>query len=253
VYCTALSERSEGSNEQLLSCSARAAEHKSDDSDDATLVPSTRERGEPVLTGIVVDALDVALMEEFWSEATEGRTHGLSLRFEATTKPKEGKNRLHLDLAGGAEWAAEVERLLGLGATRTDIGQGDVPWDVLADPEGNEFCVVRPGHHGVRAERGLATICLDVAEEDRAGQSVFWQAESMWPVVQHGDGWTRLWRSTGSRVSLIMGPPAAPKLGRNRLRLEVTHEDWETGEFRDAGCNEFHVTRPAPSGTLPAR
>jgi hypothetical protein len=51
------------------------------------------------------------------------------------------KNRLHLDLAGGAE---EVDRLLGLGAVRLDIGQGAVPWEVLADPEGNEFCVVRP-------------------------------------------------------------------------------------------------------------
>ena len=54
------------------------------------------------------------------------------------------KNRLHIDLSPD-DRDAEVERLLGLGATRVDIGQGDdVSWVVLADPEGNEFCVLRP-------------------------------------------------------------------------------------------------------------
>jgi catechol 2,3-dioxygenase-like lactoylglutathione lyase family enzyme len=59
---------------------------------------------------------------------------------------KRGKNRLHLDLApdDGEDQSAEVERLLALGATRVDIGQGDVPWVVLADPNGNELCVLRP-------------------------------------------------------------------------------------------------------------
>ncbi len=59
---------------------------------------------------------------------------------------KPGKNRLHIDLAppGDADHATEVQRLLDLGATRADIGQGDVPWAVLADPEGNEFCVLTP-------------------------------------------------------------------------------------------------------------
>ena len=143
-----------------------------------------------MLTGMVIDALDVAHMERFWLDATGGLTGGLRLRFVPTVKPKQvPKNRLHLDLAAGPDWEAEVARLLALGATRTDIGQGDVPWDVLADPEGNE-----------------------------------------------------LRRTPTSTVSLVMGPPAAPKAARNRLRLEVTQRDWETGEFSDAGGNEFHVT-----------
>ncbi|GGY79735.1 hypothetical protein GCM10010300_24510 [Streptomyces olivaceoviridis] len=132
-----------------------------------------------MLTGIVIDALDVARMDRFWSEATRGRTDGLHLRFVPTAKPKTPyKNRLHLDLAGGPDWEAEVARLLTLGATRVDIGQGDVSWDVLADPEGNEFCVLRPGHPGVRADCGLVAICLDVAEEDRYAQSAFWQSRA---------------------------------------------------------------------------
>jgi catechol-2,3-dioxygenase len=58
--------------------------------------------------------------------------------------PKTTKNRLHLDVnATDRDQDAEVERILALGATRADIGQGDVDWEVLADPEGNEFCVLR--------------------------------------------------------------------------------------------------------------
>ncbi|MEZ0448542.1 VOC family protein [Cellulomonas sp. ICMP 17802] len=55
------------------------------------------------------------------------------------------KNRLHVDVrpADGSDQATELERLLSLGATRVDIGQQDVPWHVLADPEGNEFCLLR--------------------------------------------------------------------------------------------------------------
>src|SRR3954468_18406997 len=60
--------------------------------------------------------------------------------------PKTGKNRLHLDLAPPVhgDQQAEVERLVSLGATRIDIGQGDVSWVVMADPDGNEFCVLTP-------------------------------------------------------------------------------------------------------------
>jgi hypothetical protein len=69
---------------------------------------------------------------------------GPGLVFVTVPDGKQVKNRLHLDLAPRADddQAAEVDRLVGLGATRVDIGQGDVPWVVLADPEGNEFCVL---------------------------------------------------------------------------------------------------------------
>ncbi len=60
--------------------------------------------------------------------------------------PKPRKNRLHLDLAphAGGDQRAEVDRLISLGAGRVDIGQGDVDWVVLADPDGNELCVLPP-------------------------------------------------------------------------------------------------------------
>jgi hypothetical protein len=56
------------------------------------------------------------------------------------------KNRVHVDLTTSAEDRdQEIDRLIGLGARRVDVGQtGEESWTVLADPEGNEFCVVRP-------------------------------------------------------------------------------------------------------------
>jgi predicted enzyme related to lactoylglutathione lyase len=66
------------------------------------------------------------------------------LLFVRVPGTKSGKNRLHLDLRP-KDQAAEVARLEGLGARRADIGQGpDVSWVVMADPDGNEFCVLRP-------------------------------------------------------------------------------------------------------------
>ena len=68
---------------------------------------------------------------------------GSALLFIRVPDAKVIKNRLHLDL-NPDDQEAEVRRLLALGATRKDIGQGDAGWVVLADPEGNEFCVLTP-------------------------------------------------------------------------------------------------------------
>ena len=70
----------------------------------------------------------------------------------AVPEPKTVKNRVHVDLAttSAAHQADLAARLRTLGATPADVGQGNVPWIVLADPEGNEFCVLEP-----RAERSF--------------------------------------------------------------------------------------------------
>ncbi len=66
------------------------------------------------------------------------------LVFIEVPEPKTVKNRLHLDLRPhGCDQATELERLKALGAKEIDIGQGDQTWHVLADPEGNEFCLLR--------------------------------------------------------------------------------------------------------------
>jgi len=108
---------------------------------------------------ITMDAHDPAALAEFWHHVLDyrvtvttaeevviepmGDTPGSAILFGAAPDEKVVKNRLHFDLAPDDQ-AAEVERLLALGARHTDIGQGEVPWVVLADPEGNEFCVLTP-------------------------------------------------------------------------------------------------------------
>lgn len=110
---------------------------------------------------IVIDSHDLTALAGFWAEAlhwpvlsTRERevVVGPSLDapiglcfMPAGETQKTLKNRVHLDLTTTADdREAEIERLLALGARRVDIGQtGQESWDVLADPEGNEFCVVR--------------------------------------------------------------------------------------------------------------
>lgn len=83
---------------------------------------------------------------EAWIEPPGTPAPGLGgILFQRVPESKAGKNRLHLDVrpTDGSSQAAELDRLLALGATRVDVGQGDVPWHVLADPEGNELCLLR--------------------------------------------------------------------------------------------------------------
>ncbi|MCS5495843.1 VOC family protein [Cnuibacter physcomitrellae] len=105
---------------------------------------------------VVVDSKDPIALGEWWLEALgwvevdrgeeeleiapEVGAHPTVL-FGRVDEEKVGKNRLHLDFVPDDQ-AAEVDRLIALGASRVDIGQRDVPWVVLADPEGNEFCVL---------------------------------------------------------------------------------------------------------------
>ena len=112
---------------------------------------------------LTVDATDPDALATFWAAALGWRRtfeHDVEVVIEPPAgSPEDGvspdllfikvadekgvKNRLHLDLRPGDQ-DAEVARLEGLGARRVDIGQGEQTWVVLADPEGNAFCVLRP-------------------------------------------------------------------------------------------------------------
>jgi hypothetical protein len=81
---------------------------------------------------------------EFEIRPTADRLPGLL--FVQVPEPKTAGNRLHLDFRPD-DRDAQVERLLALGAKRADIGQGEQTWIVLADPEGNEFCVLASRAH----------------------------------------------------------------------------------------------------------
>ena len=106
---------------------------------------------------VVVDAQDPVALGRWWAQALSWEVvaddpeayeirpapeRGPSLLFVPVPEAKTGKNRWHPDFVPDDQ-DAEVARLLALGASRVDVGQGDVGWVVLADPEGNEFCVLR--------------------------------------------------------------------------------------------------------------
>jgi predicted enzyme related to lactoylglutathione lyase len=91
---------------------------------------------------VVNDAAD-----EFEIRPEADRLPGIM--FEPVNSEKQGKNRLHFDFRPDDQ-GAEVERLLSLGAIHVDIGQGEQSWVVLADPEGNEFCVLGSRDKGRR-------------------------------------------------------------------------------------------------------
>lgn len=112
------------------------------------------------ISTVCIDALDPRPVAEFWAavlgwNVVEEDEEGISLAppdlrlptldILTVPEPKQAKNRLHLDLrADGTSFDDEIRRLEGLGARRVDIGQPpDVTWVVFADPEGNEFCLLR--------------------------------------------------------------------------------------------------------------
>jgi catechol 2,3-dioxygenase-like lactoylglutathione lyase family enzyme len=113
------------------------------------------------IAAVVVGCADPRAMARFWGEALDWVLHevtddyarlrsakgvGPYLEFLRTPDVTTLRNRVHLDLVPyrGDDQAAEVARLRALGATLADVGQGDVSWVVLADPAGNEFCVLAP-------------------------------------------------------------------------------------------------------------
>lgn len=114
-----------------------------------------------LLTEIVVDSHDPGTLARWWAEVLDWKViddpRGISwispnggydvlplIAFVPGPDGKTTKNRVHLDVSpSGCDQAEELERLLALGATRTDVGQGDdAPFVVLSDPEGNEFCLL---------------------------------------------------------------------------------------------------------------
>jgi hypothetical protein len=126
-----------------------------------------------VISQLCVDAADPAAQARWWQQVLGGTVNEedadeVGLRFETglpellflrVPEGKTVKNRLHLDVRppDGSEQATELERLLALGARRADVGQGpDVSWVVLADPEGNEFCLLRmtPGEVAAQEAAG---------------------------------------------------------------------------------------------------
>lgn len=161
------------------------------------------------LAGLVWDAIDPERLGAFWRSALTGTA--LELRFDVVAEPPSEPLRLHLDLYGRPGRADVVDRLRDLGASPLDIGQRDAPWTVLADPEGNAFCVMpeRPAFSGADP---VAALPLD--SSDPARDEAFWAWLSGWEPVEG-----EVLRHPGGAPLLgLCDEPEPPAGGRNRLR-----------------------------------
>ncbi|MFI5527640.1 VOC family protein [Kitasatospora sp. NPDC051853] len=188
-----------------------------------------------------IKALDSSAIGNFWASALGWAVHspgvttytgpagglvwpepvGLGICVVPVPEAKApAKNRTHLDLAttSPAHHAALVARLLALGATPADIGQGEVPWTVLADPEGNEFCVLEP-RETYRDTGPIAAVVVDCA--DPRAMARFWGGATDW-VVHQADDHHAVLRSaegTGPYLEFLRTPDAPTAPGRLHLDL----------------------------------
>ena len=183
------------------------------------------------LVGISWDALEPEHLARFWS-ALLGRTlsdtsvipdggSGFRIEFVASSRMKAGQNRIHLDLTSSSDedQAAMVERALRLGGSHADVGQrADEPHVVLADPEGNEFCVIEAGNRFLADTDLIGAVNCDGTR----ALGHFWSAALAWPLVWDQDQETAIQSPHGGSKVTWSGPPLMPRVDRDRLRLVVS-------------------------------
>jgi predicted enzyme related to lactoylglutathione lyase len=192
------------------------------------------------LVHVVADALDPAQLARFWAallgweiadetaDEVDVWPAGYSypdpvavpIVFVPVPEPKTGKNRVHLDLASAsaADQAELVSRARDLGGGLADIGQGDVPWVVMADPEGNEFCVLEP--RDVYRDTGpVAAILTDCA--DPAALARFWAGAAGWTATRSEDQLAGLRSPAGVGPYLEFLRVPDRKTVKNRIHPDV--------------------------------
>lgn len=138
----------------------------------------------------------------------------------AVPDPETVKYRAHLDLAttSAAHQAALVAHLVELGATPADVGQGDVPWTVLADPEGNVFCVLEP--RPIYSDTGpIAAVVVNCT--DPRAMARFWSEAMDWNVQEVTDDQARLRSATGVGPYLEFLRTPGVTTGWNRVHLDL--------------------------------
>ena len=146
---------------------------------------------------------------------------GFRLRFLPTQQQKTSKNQAHFDLTSSSpeDQQRTVARSLELGGRHIDVGQRpDEGHVVLADPEGNEFCVIEAGNKFLAECGFVGALSCDGSQ----AVGYFWSAALDWPLVWDQDQETAIRSPHGGPKVTWGGPPVPPKTGRNRLRFDLT-------------------------------
>jgi hypothetical protein len=149
---------------------------------------------------------------------------GFPIRFVATEDRKTEPNWMHFDLTSASpeDQDATVTRALELGARHIDIGQRpDEEHVVLADPEGNEFCVIEPGNAFLADCGVIGAFSCDGSQQ----VGYFWSRALDWPLVWDQDQETAIQSPRGGPKITWGGPPLRAKRGRNRLHFDLAQVD----------------------------
>lgn len=216
------------------------------------------------LVALSVDARDPAAQAAFWADLLGRQADGpvvragaepeFDLRFVPGATDKVQRNWVHLHLTSAAPGDQErtVSRALALGATHLDVGQTeDEGHVVLADPEGNELCVIEAGNRFLAGTGFLGELACDGTRD----VGLFWSRALDWPLNWDQDEETSIQSPLGGTKVSFGGPPLAPKTGRRiRFGLAASEDDVERlvelgatrlgdGVLADPDGNEFTVNR----------
>ena len=209
------------------------------------------------LAALCFSAVDPPRLARFWAgllgwEALDDTLllppddTGFRLRFRSTSEPKSRPNQMHLDLTSVSldQQQETVARALSLGGQHYDAGQ--LPEEehvVLADPEGNEFCVIEPGNSFLAECGFVGALASDGTQE----VGYFWSRALDWPLVWDQDEETAIRAPYGGPKITWGGPPVAPKVGPNRLHYDLAAADVEQEAERLVSLGATRVG-PSPCG-----
>jgi hypothetical protein len=212
------------------------------------------------LISVTFDARDPILLAKFWATALHGEIDdsdedviellptdngGVSLTFISVPDEKTSRNRIHLDLTTTSleDQNATVRKLIEMGARHVDVGQSpDEPHVVLADPEGNEFCVIEPTNTFLAECGRLGAVNCDGSKET----GHFWSAVLGWPLVwdQNEETAIRAPDGTGPMITWS-GPPLSAKYAKNRIHLDVapdhTDQQSEADRLTSLGASRIDI------------
>ncbi|GIM88431.1 VOC family protein [Paractinoplanes toevensis] len=150
-----------------------------------------------------------------------GDDGGFRIRFVPTAEPKAGQNRAHFDLTSESLEQQErtVARVLELGGRHIDVGQlAEEGHVVLADPEGNELCVIEPGNKFLADCGFIGALACDGSQ----AAGYFWSAALGWPLVWDQNQETAIQSPLGGSKISWGGLSPEPRAGRDRVTLELT-------------------------------
>lgn len=197
------------------------------------------------LLALCCDANDPLRLARFWAgvlswELADDARDGIALlpsddtgfriRFLRTQEQKASQNQLHFDLTSTSldDQQQTVSRSLELRGRHIDIGQQpDEGHVVLADPEGNEFCVIEPDNNFLADCGIIGALARDGSQE----VGYFWSEALGWPLVWDQDQETAIRSQHGGPKITWGGPPLMPKTGKNRLHFDIAppgHGDQQT-------------------------